>query len=108
MTAVEVVELGGGNEIVLAYEPVDPLAGAEIVSVSQVQLPPGSGVPIGPAGGVLSGSYPNPGFAEAIATEAHVESTVDSRVATHRNAPQPHPAYDDLPSLSLLLESRLV
>lgn len=34
MTDIEVVELPGPTELLLAYEPPDPLAGAEIVSIS--------------------------------------------------------------------------
>ena len=37
-----------------------------------------------------------------------VQSLIDASVAAHRTDPTPHPAYDDLPSLSLLLRSRLV
>lgn len=36
------------------------------------------------------------------------EQFVADAVAAHAQAQTPHPAYDDLPSLSLLLESRLV
>lgn len=34
-------------------------------------------VPTGPAGGVLSGNFPNPGFAQAMATQAAVDGKVD-------------------------------
>lgn len=54
----------------------------------------------GGAGGVLSGTYPNPGFAVDMATQAELNS--------HVTSPAPHPTYDDLPSLSLLFQNGLV
>lgn len=39
MSDIEVVEIGSGNEVVLAYEPNDPLKDAEIISVSTSSLP---------------------------------------------------------------------
>jgi len=42
MGDIEVVEIGTGHELVLAYEPGDPLEGAEIVSVSST-APPSTG-----------------------------------------------------------------
>lgn len=104
MPDVEVVELASGGVTELAYESPDPLDGAEIVSVSEVTLPPGSGVPIGPAGGVLSGSYPNPGFAQPMATAA----AVDSKFAAHVSDPAPHPGYDDIPDLTLWYRNALL
>ena len=38
-TNVEVVEIGSGDQVVLAFEPDDPLQGAEIISVSSQSLP---------------------------------------------------------------------
>lgn len=104
MTDIEVVELGSGHIVVLTYEPRDRLDDAEIVSVSDVTLPPGSGVPIGPAGGVLSGNYPNPGFAEPMASRADV----DAKLAAHVLDPAPHPAYDDIPDLTLWYRNALI
>lgn len=37
-----------------------------------------------------------------------VQELVDATVTTHVNDLTPHPAYDDLPSLSLLFENGLV
>ena len=108
MADIEIIEIGVGHHTILAYEPPDPLAGAEIVAVSDVQLPPGSGVPIGPAGGVLSGNYPNPGFAVNMATQAELVSTVDARLAMHRDDATPHPAYDELPDLTLWFRNALL
>jgi hypothetical protein len=40
----------------------------------------GSGAPSGGAGGVLSGSYPNPGFAVDMATQAELNAVADTKV----------------------------
>lgn len=104
MSDVEVVELASSGLTELAYDTPDPLDGAEVVSVSDVALPPGSGVPIGPAGGVLSGSYPNPGFAQPMATTA----AVTDAVAAHVASTSPHPVYDDLPDLRLWYRNALL
>jgi hypothetical protein len=45
--------------------------------------------PTGGAGGVLSGSYPNPGFAVNMATQAEL----DDAIAAHLAASNPHPQY---------------
>lgn len=57
--------------------------------VVPVQGPPG---PTGPTGG----------------DPAVVQGMIDTAVQTHVVAPEPHPAYDDIPSLVLLFENRLV
>lgn len=61
---------------------------------------PTASTPTGGAGGVLSGQYPNPGFAVNMASQAELTA--------HIVSPTPHAVYDDMPSLSLLLENRLV
>lgn len=44
----------------------------------------GSGAPVGPAGGVLSGTYPDPGFASDMATQAELNTV--STVATNASS----------------------
>jgi hypothetical protein len=109
---MEVIELGSAEPTAIVFIGEDPVAGAEVVSVSDapvVVIPSeGGGTPVGPAGGVLSGSYPNPGFAVNMATQAELDSTVDSKIAMHVHDTEPHPAYDQIPDLRLWYRNALI
>jgi hypothetical protein len=37
-----------------------------------------------------------------------IQEMIDESVDTHVNAPLPHPAYDDLPSMKLIFENGLI
>lgn len=46
--------------------------------------------------------------ADLAAVEDLIDAAIDSAVSEHRADDDPHPAYDDLPSLALLFENRLI
>lgn len=52
--------------------------------------------------------HPDPEAISSRPTATEVTAEIGTEVAAHVLSPEPHPAYDDIPSLSLLFASRLV
>lgn len=64
-----------------------------VLTVVPVLGPPGPPGAEGPPGGIGTGE---------------AQTLIDDSVTAHVLTPEPHPAYDDLPSLLLLFENGLV
>lgn len=56
----------------------------------------------------VSGPRGLPGLDGAAANITTILALADQQIALHVADPEPHPAYDDIPSLVLLFENRLV
>lgn len=69
-----------------------------VVGVTKVVGPTGPAGPQGDAG--------DPEHVGAAVT-AYMQEHSDAVLAPHVNDPEPHPAYDDIPSLTLLFENGL-
>lgn len=79
MSEVDVIQVGDTGEVISVQ-----LSGS--VAVTGVQIP-------APIGGISAGE---------------AQDLIDNSLGDHIVAPLPHPAYDDIPSLTLLFENRLV
>lgn len=106
MSDIEVIEIGVGATVELAYDPVDELAGAEVTSVSS-QLPSSSFVAIDQ---LLDVDAP-PDTVGLLERQPDRKVRPVSRTelfAEHVNAPAPHPIYDSGTSFRLRFLNGLV
>lgn len=94
MTAVVGWEIVNGDQDDVD-PPVDEIPDPwdKLGNVRGPEGPPGPPGPEGPPGMVVGGASP---------------AYVDDSIAAHVNAPEPHPAYDDLPDFVLLFENGLI
>lgn len=82
---VEFVETSDTTILLTGTEPCEL---GDKLNVIVFYLSASAGGPLGPAGGVLAGSYPNPGFAVPMATYADLVAAINTRaLLAHRHDP---------------------
>lgn len=84
-----------GSRVAVAPPVLPPVVAAPPPSSAAVLVPVAG--PPGPKG--------DPGDLEDLSV---VQELIDTTVAAHRQSAQPHPAYDDIPSLTLIFENGLI